>query len=232
MFTDEIQAQLQYYIYFLRDPRSKQVFYVGKGKGNRLFDHVACALDTPTESDKLALIRDIHASGREVEHFILRHGMEEDTAFELEAAIIDFVGLNTLANVQSGHYSTDVGIKTVDEVVAMYQAAPLATNLPVILLNIGKRYDRKMSDEEIYAATRSAWVVGSKRDKARYAVATCRGITREVFDIQEWVKETGSRWSFNGTRAASPVRGALKGKSIAHLLKKGAANPVYYLNCQ
>jgi hypothetical protein len=232
MFTDEIQVELRYYVYFLRDPRSEQVFYVGKGKGNRLFDHVACAIDAPTESDKLVLIRDIHATGKEVEHFILRHGMDEDTAFEVEAAVIDFVGLNALANVQGGHYSTDFGIKTVDEVVAMYQAAQLATNLPLILLNIGKLYDRQMSDEEVYTATRSAWVVGPKRNKARYAVATCRGITREVFEIREWVKGADGRWSFNGVRAADPVRGVLKGKSVAHLAKRGAANPVRYLNCQ
>jgi hypothetical protein len=232
MFTDEILTELQYYVYFLRDPRDEQVFYVGKGTKNRLFDHVDCAIDAPTESDKLALIRDIHASGREVEHFILRHGMDEDTAFEVEAAVIDFVGLNALANVQGGHYSTDFGIKTVDEVVAMYQAAHLATNLPVILLNIGKLFDRQMSDQEIYAATRSAWVVGAKRDKARYAIATCRGITREVFEIREWVKEPDGRWSFNGVRAEDPVRAELKGKSVAHLAKRGAANPVRYRNCQ
>lgn len=232
MFTDEIQAELRYYVYFLRDPRNEQVFYVGKGKGNRLFDHVACAINEPQESDKLSLIRDIHANGKEVEHFILRHGMDEDTAFEVEAAVIDFVGLNTLANVQSGHYSTDFGIKSIDEVVAMYQAAQLATTLPVILLNIGKLYDRQMSDEELYAATRSAWVVGSKRNKAKYAVATCRGITREVFEIRDWVRESDGRWSFNGTRAMDQVRSELKGKSVAHLAKKGTANPVRYLNCQ
>ena len=232
MFTDEIQAELRYYVYFLRDPRSEQVFYVGKGKGNRLFDHVACAIDAPTESDKLAQIRDIHASGKEVEHFILRHGMDEDTAFEVEAAVIDFVGLNALANVQGGHYSTDFGIKTVDEVVAMYQATQLATQLPVILLNIGKLFDRQMTEQELYGATRSAWVVGTKRSKAKYAVATCRGITREVFEIREWVREPDGRWSFNGVRAADPARSELKGKSIAHLARRGAANPVRYLNCQ
>lgn len=232
MFTDEIQEELRYYVYFLRDPRNEQVFYVGKGKGNRLFDHVACEIDAPTESDKLALIRGVRESGREVEHFVLRHGMTEDTALEVEAAVIDFVGLNALANVQAGHYSTDFGIKTVAEVVAMYQAAQLATSEPVILLNIGKLYDRQMSDEEVYAATRSAWVVGPKRNKAKYAVATCRGITRAVFEVQNWVSEPDGRWSFNGALAEDPIRGELKGKSVAHLAKRGAANPVRYLNCQ
>lgn len=232
MFTDEIQEELRYYVYFLRDPRSQQVFYVGKGKGNRLFDHVACALDEPQESDKLSLIRDIHAAGREVEHFVLRHGMDEGTAFEVEAAVIDFVGLNALANVQGGHYSTDFGIKTVEEVIAMYQAEQLATNRPVILLNIGKLYDRQMSDEEVYAATRRAWVVGAKRSKAKYAVATCRGITREVFEIGDWVREEDGRWCFNGQRADDEVRRELKGKSVSHLARRGAANPVRYLNCE
>jgi hypothetical protein len=232
MFTDEIQTELRYYVYFLRDPRDEQVFYVGKGKENRLFNHVACAIEEPTESDKLALIRDIHASGKRVEHFILRHAMDEDTAFEVEAAVIDFIGLDALSNVQGGHYSTDFGIKTVDEVTAMYQAVQLATQVPVILLNIGKLFDRQMSDQELYEATRSAWVVGDKRNKAKYAVATCRGITREVFEIRDWVKGPDGRWSFNGVRAADLIRAELKGKSVAHLAKRGAANPVRYLNCQ
>lgn len=232
MFTEEIKEELRYYVYFLRDPRDANVFYVGKGKGNRIFDHVSCAIDAPIASDKLSLISEIHAAKMEVEHFILRHGMNEDTALEVEAAVIDFLGVNRLANVQGGYYSKDFGIKSTDEILDMYQATQLATALPVILLNIGRLFDRQMSCEEIYAATRSAWVVGPQRDKAKYAIATCRGLTREVFKIQDWLQEADGRWSFNGNLAEDQIRRELKGKSIAHLAKPGAANPVRYLNCQ
>jgi hypothetical protein len=44
-FSNEVASQLNYYVYRLIDPRNGQTFYVGKGKGNRLFHHVQCAID-------------------------------------------------------------------------------------------------------------------------------------------------------------------------------------------
>ena len=40
-------------------------------------------------TEKLQRIREIRISGFEVAHVILRHGMDEQTAFEVEAALID-----------------------------------------------------------------------------------------------------------------------------------------------
>jgi len=83
MFSQSVIEQLLSYVYLLRDPRSGSVFYVGKGKANRVFDHVTCALTEPTESDKLDTIREIVSSGKVVEHYILRHGLSEAAAFEV-----------------------------------------------------------------------------------------------------------------------------------------------------
>ena len=71
MFPQSVIEQLDHYVYFLRDPRSKEVFNVGKGNGNRIFEHVSCALTKSTESDKLDRIRAIKNSGNTVEHFVL-----------------------------------------------------------------------------------------------------------------------------------------------------------------
>jgi len=39
VFTSEIIKEIKYYVYLLSDPISGEIFYVGKGKGNRVFAH-------------------------------------------------------------------------------------------------------------------------------------------------------------------------------------------------
>jgi hypothetical protein len=230
MFAQSVIEELLSYVYLLRDPRSGFVFYVGKGKANRVFDHVACALTETFESDKLDTIREIAASGKVVEHFILRHGLTEAAAFEVEAAVIDFIGIKNLSNQQSGFRSSDFGLKTTDEVIAMYMAPEFSTRLPVLLININKLFNREMTAEEIYEATRKEWIIGPRREKAKYAVATYPGLTRSVFAIKCW-EPIGARWSFVGTPATADVLSELGFKSIRHLSKRGAANPIRYINC-
>ena len=38
-FSPDIIKKLKWYVYLLSDPNSEEIFYVGKGKGNRVFDH-------------------------------------------------------------------------------------------------------------------------------------------------------------------------------------------------
>lgn len=38
-FSPEVAEKLQYYVYRLIDPRNGETFYIGKGKGNRVFSH-------------------------------------------------------------------------------------------------------------------------------------------------------------------------------------------------
>jgi len=230
MFSQSVIEQIGSYVYFLRDPQNNEVFYVGKGNGNRLFEHVACALTESTESEKFDRIRAIQKSGNAVQHFILRHGLTESVAFEIEATVIDFVGITNLLNLQGGHYSTDFGIKTTDEVIAMYSAPPFETDEPVLLININKLFNREMTADEIYDATRKSWVVGNRRNKAKFAVATYRGLTREVYKIHDWYP-IGKRWGFIGHLADEVTRANLRYKSVSAISKRGAANPIRYFNC-
>ncbi|AHI27618.1 hypothetical protein H845_3717 (plasmid) [Komagataeibacter xylinus E25] len=43
MFSDDVSEQIGYYVYRLVDPRNGETFYVGKGKGNRVFQHAVGA---------------------------------------------------------------------------------------------------------------------------------------------------------------------------------------------
>jgi uncharacterized protein len=76
--------KLGYYVYLLIDPETDNVFYVGKGTGNRIFAHLATALSRPTANDKLDKIRSIQAKGLSVKHVIHRHGLTEKKHLKLK----------------------------------------------------------------------------------------------------------------------------------------------------
>ena len=38
-FSSEVISKLGYYVYLISDPSNGEIFYVGKGKGNRVFSH-------------------------------------------------------------------------------------------------------------------------------------------------------------------------------------------------
>jgi hypothetical protein len=236
MFSQFVIESLEYYVYCLTDPtKNNEVFYIGKGVGNRVFNHVECALSTQENCDKLDRIRAIKGTGASVGHYIIRHGMNEPTSFEVEASLIDFADQRKLTNQQGGHHSEDFGMKTADEITAMYEAAEFSTDKNVILINLNKLYDRQMTPKQLYEATRTSWVIGKRREKAQFAIATYRGLTREVYTINDWysiVDEKGKqRWGFNGQVAEPAIRQQLRYKDISKLFKRGAANPIKYQNC-
>src|SRR5437899_1217314 len=104
-FPPGVADKLKTYVYRLIDPRNGETFYVGKGQGNRLFAHIREQVEADDPSNKLRRIRDIHVAGFEVAHVIHRHGMDEATAFEVEAALIDaYPGLTNVAGGAGSDY--------------------------------------------------------------------------------------------------------------------------------
>lgn len=90
-----------YYVYTLTDPRSGGVFYVGKGKGDRVSAHVKQALKG-TNSHKCNKIREILAAGLEVPADIVRRFKNEDAAYRYEKRLIAKIGLENLTNIEPG----------------------------------------------------------------------------------------------------------------------------------
>ncbi len=86
-FDQKTIEHLNYYVYALIDPESNQPFYIGKGKENRIFDHISCALAHETINDKYDKIREISKKNLEVKHVIIRHGLSDKVALKIESSL-------------------------------------------------------------------------------------------------------------------------------------------------
>lgn len=235
-FDKKTEEAIGYYVYCLIDPRTNKPFYIGKGKANRVFAHAHDALENSTETDKLDTIRDIIGQGLEVGHVIVRHGMNEETAFAIETALIDF-GTHFdlgLTNAVSGHKSSAFGLMTVDEIRRKYTAEPLdVLGEGCVVININRTYQRAKGTKSYYEATKQMWVINEKRIPGlKYVLAEYGSFIVEVFEVDPggWYKvedDNGrTRWGFNGKQAPDEVRNLYLNRSIKK--KRGAANPVMY----
>jgi len=238
-FPKSVSEQLKYYVYTLRDPRNRKVFYVGKGTGNRIFNHVSDANSrNKPKGLKLTTIRQIRAAGKKVGMHVVRHGLEKNEAFEVEAALIEHIGLTDLANEVAGHHANERGRMSVNDVIAAYNAKPIRIKEPALLIRVSRLFKRDMSDNQIYQATRRSWPVGPRRAKAEYAFSIFNGVVRAVYRIRSWrrskarspTQKKQDRWAFTADVATN-----LKhyiGGNVAQYLKHGAQNPLKYVNCE
>src|SRR5437868_1331360 len=126
-FPSGVADHLKWYVYRLIDPRNGETFYVGKGKGNRVFDHVKGALVAEDDEDAIDLkfqrLKNIETAGLEVAHVIHRHNVDtEEIAYQIEAALID--AYPGLTNRVGGHGSGDYGARHVTQIIADYEAQP------------------------------------------------------------------------------------------------------------
>lgn len=236
-FPVSVIEKIGFYVYTLTDPRTGKVFYVGKGKGNRVFAHAQEALVDPSPADKLERIREIKASGAQVLYAIIRHGMNESEALEVESALIDFIGLSALDNVVAGHNMDIRGRMSVADIIATYQAVPIVITEPALLIIPNRLFERNLSAERLYEITRGNWPLSARRNKAQYAFAVFRGLVREVYTIRSWAAATArspqqkiqARWRFEG-EIAQNLRHYVGG-SVAIYLKQGGRFPVRYIHC-
>jgi hypothetical protein len=95
-----------FYVYFLIDPRSDSLFYVGKGKGARALAHAKeWERGEVTNGRKFSRLGEILGSGHKVEIKVLSAGMSELEALRLERGIIHRVGFEKLTNVSKGSFT-------------------------------------------------------------------------------------------------------------------------------
>lgn len=196
-----VAKRLGWYVYLYIDPRSSppSVFYVGKGKGSRIVHH----MHEEGEARKHRILRELRACGLGPRIDLLAYQLPSDEiACRIEAAALDLLGLDQLANAVRGLGSLEMGRIALSEAVAQYGAQPVELSDPAIAFGINRLFRPHMSAEELYEATRGVWRAnGKRRDAAKYAFAVFRGVVREVYEIAEWEPADPSSYR---TRKAVP----------------------------
>ncbi len=216
-----------FYVYLLTDSRTGEPFYVGKGTGQRLLSHGVEAeqLSAGSDHQKLRRIKELRDAGLEPRVDIVRWGLDEKTAFHVEASLIDC--LPRLTNKVRG-VGTEVGRTPVKELVSRFGAEPLSEECetPALLITLrewvdeqdpaiegksGRGYRAGMTNRELFDATRAWWKVSPQSARKRgvaHAVPVFEGVTRAVFEITDWFQDSSmpGRWAFNGkTVTSGPV---------------------------
>jgi hypothetical protein len=246
-FDPKTILALNYYVYMLIDPRDNKAFYIGKGKENRVFQHLKCALDAKDEINaKYDKIIDIRKYGLEVKHVIIRHGIKDEVeAYHIEASLIDtliYCGTD-LSNIVSGHNSLQKGLMTTDEIIRLYNAEKLLKiNNDCVIININKKYPKGGIGLSIYDATKETWTISKKKlSNIKFVLSEYKGLIVEVFEVESWYEkdrgyttkskkygQTKTGYGFKGTVANPNVRDLYINKSIQHTKKKGAASVIRF----
>ena len=235
-FPPDVIPKLKTYVYRLIDPRNGETFYVGKGQGNRVFAHIRDELsqDGDELSDKLKRIREVRLSGFEVAHVIHRHGMDDATAFEVEAALMD--AYPSLSNVSGGTGSSDYGAMHAREIIRRYSAPAADFRHRAILISV----NRSAAETSLYEATRYAWKISRKKAmQAEVILAMQRGLIVGAFVAEDWLPATAQdfpghedapgRLAFIGREAPAELRDQYVGKRVPdEYRKKAAADPIRY----
>lgn len=233
-FSAEIIEQLKFYVYRLVDPRNGETFYVGKGVGNRVFQHAQGILGSDRFSEKIERIRDIQIAGLKVIHIIHRHGLDEDTAYEVEAALID--AYPGITNIMEGHGNSEFGVMHASEIIQKYSAEEVLFQHTALMINV----NRTATADTLYEATRFAWRLSvHKAQKAEVVLSVRHGIIIGVFVAENWLpankvnfplrEPVPGRYGFVGERASSEIEKIYLGKKLPeNYRKKGASNPIKY----
>ncbi len=240
-FPAGVAEKIGYYVYRLIDPRNGETFYVGKGQGDRVFEHAKGVKPINNADDldaKMDRVEKIRSAGLDVGHVIHRHGIkDEETAFQIEAAVMD--AYPGLTNKVGGH-SNDFGVAHVEEIISLYAAEPLLPMHRLLLISIGNTFYQE--GKSVYDAVRYAWVLNpDKARQAEFVLAHVQGLVKGVFKPTKWMEATPEnfpgfdalnpdRWGFEGKEADEPIRKEYMGKRLPDKYRaRGAANPVRYV---
>ena len=203
-FSRKTIEGIKFYVYGLRYPGKKQYFYIGKGKGNRVFSHIKQKNRQGIKDPKFDIIESLQEfGGPEID--IIRHGLEEKDALLLEAALIDVLGVKQIANKVRGIDSDRFGLMSPRDVEANFKGLEFNLKIPAVCFKINKKWKKNISEQDLYEVVRKRWYLSVKRaSNAKYAIGVCYGVIRAIYEIERWENtEISNRYAFTGFKAES-----------------------------
>lgn len=201
-FSLDVQQQLKNYVYALVDPRPDEqaqttgnVFYIGRGVGDRVFSHEQEARHDHGGSDyaKLERIREIEQAGYQVKRWIISWGLTEREAQVAEGALIDFFEIlsaqhygSAPTNRVAGYHNDDqdqhaLRYETVEEINARLSMPVVSLkkikDAHIGLITLGKPTDpldapneqlpgsAAFNPDQVARRSLGTWVVGHDNDQ-------------------------------------------------------------------
>jgi hypothetical protein len=243
-FNVMVTTQLKAYVYALADPRNEgplpdRVFYIGKGNGNRCFNHAHIERSLgeeplDEEEHKLGRIREIRHFERDVEVLIVAHGMSDEAAHDLEAVLIPLLGDT---NKVSGHGDKNLWLsrnqinEAYDLPIKRGDVALFCGNILFVSLNRQDTVSLLQSDDDakLVQATLGDWNLSAERSaRVDCIVGVKNGLIVSIFEtvkssantteflrIESEKKRAHGRSRFVGNRRLE-LEEDLRGRSVFH----------------
>lgn len=256
MFSPATIQTIGHYVYALTD-ENDDIFYIGKGVDNRVFNHVQDArnlITANTNKQDEAQLDDAETNGMSLKTqkiiemlnkskvpgmYIIRHSLTEENAFLLESTLIDVLDWQlkgNLTNQVAGHGAARYGLASVADIEAAHGADfnlenldGLESNQEVLFINVKKRWPEvKDGTATLSEISRGDWRLNIQRAKfCPYAIIHANGIVKGVFSISAWHEEENNRFRFTYNQQIDIQPG-----NIAGLFPNGlrySQNPIRYL---
>ena len=219
-------SRLKHYVYKLSDPHNHKVFYIGKGVGSRVLDHVESARKTKSLSfkggmnPKLEKIYEILARGDEPAYSIVCHGLETDgEAKRIEGILIQqFREQLELTNQQAGQHIDEFGETTIQKLYWKYRPTNMSNIAhKAILFKIDKAVDgyhlNVENPDHVLQAVEKAWKISRHRARrSELVLAVYNDVCVGVFKPEEWLAATKA--NFETMQEDQPDRLGFKGSFI------------------
>jgi hypothetical protein len=211
------KERLGKYVYALRDPRNGNIFYVGQGINDRVFEHfneadncLNSSIPFRQMSSKVIRILDIWNNNEDVEWVILAHNLpteNNNVADLIESAIFD-----GLSESQNGETLNEVSPPNSSrllpddlEAMAAEFVNPATAYSNVFIFPIQNALTRGVNP---YNATRTTWAVHANYQALNpaYAVGLKNSISKGSFEIGSWTNVVGTtKQEFTSIGHPNPV---------------------------